>query len=161
MSRLWAKCRGDLENLCILRVTARTSTETTTSCLICSRKGKELEEQMSKFNWTAVAVITIIALLVFQAVASLLGGWRYGGWGMMNGWGFAPFGWIGMLFMMTFMWLVPVGFVVLAVLGVAWLVRNVGGWTNLVSPGHTCPSCGRGVQSDWHNCPNCGTSLSK
>jgi hypothetical protein len=39
---------------------------------------------MNKVNWIAVAVITIIALLVFQVAASLLGGWRYGGWGMMG-----------------------------------------------------------------------------
>ncbi len=117
---------------------------------------------MKKVNWTAVVVITIIALLVFQAAASLLGGWRYGGWGMMGpgmmgGWGFSPFFWMGMIFM----WLIPVGFVALAVLGVVWLVRNVGGGSNSAAPGHTCPSCGRGVQSDWRNCPYCGTSLSK
>jgi len=33
--------------------------------------------------------------------------------GMMGGWGFGPFGWIGMIFI----WLVPVGLVVLVVLG--------------------------------------------
>lgn len=115
---------------------------------------------MKKINWTAVAVITIIALLVFQVVASLLGGWRYGGWGMMGpgmmgSWGFSPFGWIGMMFM----WLVPVGIVVLAVFGVVWLVRNMGSGAN--SPMNTCPSCGHNVQTDWRNCPYCGTSLSK
>ena len=115
---------------------------------------------MKRNNWIVVAVITLIALLVFLVLASLLGGWRYGGWGMMGpgmmgGWGFSPFGWIGMLFM----WLIPVGFVVLAVWGVVWLVRNVGGGTN--TPINACPSCGRNVQTDWRNCPYCGTSLSK
>ena len=115
---------------------------------------------MNKVNWTVVAVFTIVALLVFQVVASLLGGWRYGGWGMMGpgmmgGWGFSPFGWIGMIFM----WLIPVGFIALAVLGVVWLVRNVGGGTN--SPTHAYPSCGRGVQTDWRNCPYCGKPLTK
>ncbi len=117
---------------------------------------------MNKVNWTAVVIFTIVALLVFQVAASLVGGWRYGGWGMMGpgmmgGWSFSPFGWIGM----TFMWLIPVGFVVLAVLGIVWLARNVGGGTHSAAPGRTCPSCGRGVQSDWRNCPHCGTSLSK
>ena len=115
---------------------------------------------MNKINWTVVAVMTIIALLVFQVIASLLGGWGYGGWGMMGrgmmgGWGFSPFGWIGMIFM----WLIPVGFIVLAVLGVSWLVRNVGDKKN--SPTNTCSSCGHNVQTDWRNCPYCGTSLSK
>jgi len=163
MFRLRAKCRSGLENLCLLWVTAWTGRRTTIACLIEKNKpckGEELEKQMNKINWTVVAVVTMIALLVFQVVASLLGGWGYGGWGMrgpgmMGGWGFSPFGWIGMIFM----WLIPVGFVALAVLGIAWLVRNVGGGTN--SPTHTCPSCGRNVQTDWRNCPYCGTSLSK
>ena len=42
--------------------------------------------------------------------------------GMMGRWGFAPFGWIGMIFM----WLVPVGLIVLAAFGIVWLVRKVG-----------------------------------
>ncbi len=45
---------------------------------------------------------------------------------MMNNWGDSsapsPIGWIGMIFM----WLIPVGLVVLAAFGVVWLVRNVG-----------------------------------
>ncbi len=113
---------------------------------------------MNKVNWIAVAVFIVVVLLVLPVAAGLVGGWRYGGWGMMGpgmmgGWGFSPFGWIGM----AFMWLIPVGFVVLAVFGVAWLIRNAGSGAT----SHTCPSCGRGVQSDWRNCPYCGTSLSK
>lgn len=115
---------------------------------------------MNKVNWTAVAIFSIVALLVLLVGVSLLGGWRYGGWGMMGpgmmgGWGFAPFGWFGMIFML----LIPVGFIVLTVLGVVWLVRAVGGGANPAAPGHTCPSCGRGVQTDWRNCPYCGQSL--
>lgn len=127
-----------------------------------SCKVKELKEEMNKnkINWPVVAVTTIVALLVIQVVLSLLGGWRYGGWGMMGrgmmgGWGFSPFGWIGMILM----WLIPVGLVVLVVLGITWLVQNVGKGTSL--PTNTCPSCGYRVQNEWHNCPNCGTSLSK
>jgi hypothetical protein len=62
---------------------------------------------------------------------------------------------------MLFMWLVPAGFVVLAVLGVVWLVRAVGGTSNPAAPGRNCPSCGRGVQADWQNCPYCGAPLVK
>ncbi|MEW6717044.1 MAG: zinc ribbon domain-containing protein [Chloroflexota bacterium] len=115
---------------------------------------------MNKVNWTSVAVFGIIALLVFLIGTSLLGGWRYGGWGMMGsgmmgGWGIAPFGWIGMLFM----WLVPIGFLVLTVVGIAWLVRTIGAGGSTAAPSRNCPSCGRGVRTDWKNCPYCGTSL--
>jgi len=115
---------------------------------------------MKKTTWVTVAIIIAIVLLVFPIMAGLLGGWRYGGWGMMGpgmmgGWGFSPFGWAGMMFM----WLIPLGFLALVVMGIAWLVQNVGRGTN--SPNHACPACGRNVQSEWHNCPYCGTSLSK
>lgn len=115
---------------------------------------------MNKVNWTVVAVVAIIVLLVLQVVGSLLGGWGYGGWGMMGpgmmgGWGFAPFGWIGMIFM----WLIPLGFLVLTALGIAWLVRAVGGGNNPLASAKNCPSCGRGVQVDWRNCPHCGATL--
>jgi len=103
-----------------------------------------------------------IALLVFAT--GMFSGWGYnnwgyrGGWGMMGpgmmGWGYSPFGWIGMLFM----WMIPVGIVVLAVFGVAWLVRNVGNNTT-PSAQTPCPNCGKGTQGGWQNCPYCGTAL--
>jgi zinc ribbon protein len=117
---------------------------------------------MNKINWTALAVITIVALLLFQVVASLLGGrgyggYGYGGWGVMGPWMMGPF----MMGGMFFMWLIPVGFLVLTVLGIAWIVRAVGGPSNSNTSGHTCPSCGRSVEADWKNCPHCGTALAK
>src|SRR5574341_1937384 len=105
---------------------------------------------MNKINWTAVAVFGGVVLLAFLIGVSLLGGgWGYGGWGMMGpgmmGWGWSPFGWFGMLFM----WLIPLGFIVLTVLGGVWLVRAVGGGTtNPPIPTRACPSCGRAVQAD-------------
>ena len=83
---------------------------------------------MKKSYWIAVAIIGTIFLLVLLAGASLLGGWNNWGWGMMSGWpsgmmhgrGFGSFGWIGIILM----WLVPVGFVVLVVLGIVGLVRG-------------------------------------
>jgi len=112
---------------------------------------------MNKVNWTAVAVFSIVVLLAFMVGASLLGGsgyggWGYGGWGMMGPW---------MMGGMFFMWLIPIGFLVLTVLGIAWLVRTIGGGTNPAAPAHPCPSCGRGTQADWSNCPHCGASLVK
>jgi hypothetical protein len=58
---------------------------------------------------------------------SLMGpGGMLGPGGMMNNWGYAsspsPFGWIGMIFI----WLIPIGLIMLAVLGAIWLVRKVG-----------------------------------
>ena len=116
---------------------------------------------MNRINWTAVAVFAIVALLVFLIGASLLGGWGYGGWGMMGPgmmgqWGFGPFGWIGMIFM----WLIPVGFILLIVLGVVWLIRAIGSGENPTSPARSCHNCGRSVQADWRNCPYCGETLS-
>src|SRR3990172_1354592 len=112
---------------------------------------------MNKVNWTVVVVTVIIALFVLMFGSSLLGrsgygGWGYGGWGMMG-----P----GMMGGMFFMWLIPVGFLVLTVLGIAWLVKAFGGGNSTVSSTQTCPLCRRGVQTDWKNCPYCGTALTK
>ena len=84
---------------------------------------------MKKSYWIAVAVSGIVFLLVLFAGMSLLGSWNNGGWGMMgaspsgmmHGWGFSSFGWIGIILML----LIPVGFVVLVVLGIVGLVRGL------------------------------------
>lgn len=118
---------------------------------------------MKKANWLIFGVIAIFALLFFFG-GGMMSGWGYGGWGyrgygmmgpggMMGGWGYSPFGWIGMLFM----WLIPVGFIVLTVLGIVWLVRNGNSSTSLSQ--NPCSNCGKGVQADWKNCPYCGTAL--
>jgi len=114
---------------------------------------------MQKVNWLVVGIISIVVLLLLFGGGMMMGGWGYRGWGMMGGpgmmgWGYSPFGWVGMIFM----WLIPVGFVVLTVLGVVWLVRNVGNTTTQSLQG-PCPNCGKGVQADWKNCPYCGTAL--
>ena len=104
------------------------------------------------------SIILITVLIIFSMIWPLFvpnTGWAgYGmmGPGMMGGWGFGPFG-------LIFMWLMPVGFVVLTVLSVVWLVRAVGGGMNPVAPTRTCPSCGRAVQADWKACPHCGVAL--
>ena len=118
---------------------------------------------MNRVNWTAVAVFGAVMLLVLLIGVGLLSGWGYGGWGMMGPgmmgrWGFSPFGWIGM----SFMWLIPISFIVLTVLGAVWLARAV--MVHGINPairGQTCPSCGYGVQADWRNCPYCSTPLVK
>ena len=116
---------------------------------------------MKKINWLLVSVISVIVLLFLFGGGMMTSSWGNRGWGMMGGpggmmggWGYSPLGWIGM----AFMWLIPVGFIVLTVFGIAWLVRNVGNSTppSIQNP---CPNCGKGVQADWKNCPHCGTAL--
>lgn len=85
---------------------------------------------MKKVNWLVVGVSSIVGLLLLFGGGMMMGGRGYRGWGrmgpggMMNNWGYSPspLGWIGMIFM----WLIPVGLVVLAVFGIVWLVRNAG-----------------------------------
>ena len=121
---------------------------------------------MSKVDWTQVAVFGIVALVVFMIGASLLsayGSWgRMPGWGMMGpgmmgSWGYGSFGWLGMIFMLLF----PLGFLILMVLGVIWLVKAAAQPSEQtpVTPGGTCPNCGRAVQTDWQLCPYCRQEL--
>jgi hypothetical protein len=117
---------------------------------------------MKKINWWAVVTVGLLALFVLFG-AGMFGGWGYRGYGMMGpgmmgNWGFSPFGWFGMAFGMLFMWLIPLGFLVLTAVGITWLVRNVGGSTP-VAPQSSCPNCEKGVQTGWQNCPHCGTAL--
>lgn len=119
---------------------------------------------MSKVNWRRITVFIIVAALVVLIGASLLGGWGYRSWGMMGpgmhgGWGFGSFGWFGMIFM----WLIPVSFLVLVVLGIIALVQALSASTNQDASAQAtqaCPSCGKSVQADWHNCPYCGAAVS-
>jgi len=53
------------------------------------------------------------------------------------------------------------GFIVLTVLGIVWLVKAVGSENHPVAPAQSCPSCEQGVQANWKNCPYCGASLTK
>jgi hypothetical protein len=108
---------------------------------------------MNKINWTVVAIVGIIAVILLMFGTSLMGGWGNGGWGMMGPgmmgrWGFGPFG-IGTFFI----WLIPPAFIVLTALGIVWLVKAMGSANNPVAPAQSCPSCGRGVQTEWKNCP--------
>ena len=139
---------------------------------------------MNRVNWTQVGVFAVVVLLVFLIGVSLLGGFggcgygmtlaparsagvgggRYDGHGMMGpnmmgGWGFTPFGWLGMIFM----WIVPLGFLALLVVGIVWLVRAVSDSPHAGLPAPpatgTCPGCGRPTQAGWQLCPYCGQSL--
>ncbi len=87
---------------------------------------------MQKVNWLLVGIISFVSVLILFGAGMLMGDWRYRDWGMMGpsgmreNWGYSspasPLGWVGMIFM----WLIPAGFIVLAVFGILWLVRNLG-----------------------------------
>ena len=118
---------------------------------------------MNRINWVQVGVFAAVVLLVFLIGTSLLGG--FGGYrgmmgpGMMGGWGFTPFGWLGALFM----WLIPLSFLALLVAGIVWLVRAAGDSSHTDPPAPptagACPSCGRPTQADWQHCPYCGQAV--
>ena len=84
---------------------------------------------MNKSKWIVISILGIVVLLAVLAGAYFLGGWNNSGWGMMDnwgtgmmhGWGFNSFGWIGM----AMMWLIPISFLVLVVLGISGLVRGL------------------------------------
>jgi uncharacterized membrane protein len=95
------------------------------------------KDNMKRSIWLAVAIFGAIIFLALLVGLSLLGNWNNGGWGMMNGWssgsmhglGFGYFGWFGVLLML----LIPIGFVILVVLGIAGLIRGISS-TGEVSP---------------------------
>ena len=81
---------------------------------------------MRKVNWLIAGIMSFVIILILFGAGTLMGDWgMMGPVGMMEDWGYpptpSPLGWMGMIFM----WLIPVGFMVLAVFGIVWLVRNV------------------------------------
>jgi putative membrane protein len=83
---------------------------------------------MNKNNWITRIILGIVVLLSMVAVVYLLSGWNNSQWGMMGNWGtgmmhgygFNTFGWIGM----ALTWLIPIGILVLVVIGINVLVRG-------------------------------------
>lgn len=117
----------------------------------------------SKTGWILVIVVVLILFLVLPGVFMLGRSWTggYGGMmgpGMMGGFGFwNPLGFIGM----ALMWLIPIGLLVLLVLGAVALINTLirpGNSTPTV-PDRTCSNCGKQAQSGWTTCPYCGKPL--
>ena len=94
----------------------------------------------------------IVLLLLF--IAGMFSGWSMMRSGMIDRWGYSPFGWI----VMIFMWLIPISLIALAVLGIVWLICSAVGF-NSPATDRVCPNCGKRVQTDLQNCPYCETSL--
>ena len=86
---------------------------------------------MRKVNWLMVGIMSFVFILILLGAGTLMSDWGFRGWGMMGprgmmeDWGYpptaSPLGWVGMIFM----WLIPVGLIVLAGFGIVWLVRHV------------------------------------
>lgn len=117
----------------------------------------------SKTGWILALVLGLVVLFLLPSL--LMGrfwaggyGGMMGGPGMMSGWSFMnPFGFLGM----ALMWVIPVGILVLLVMGVVALFNGLSKPKNSVSPApdRKCSSCGKAVQSDWITCPYCGKLL--
>ena len=132
---------------------------------------------MSKaLQWViGIGVVLIVATIIFSTIwpffAPRLGwtgnfgygmmepGHMFGGRGMMGGFGM-PFLGIGM-----FLW--PLLFIGLIVLGVVWLVRSVArpampqapAAPQPPAPTAACAHCGKPLQAGWMACPYCGEKI--
>lgn len=118
------------------------------------------------FQW----ILGVCAVLITLAViaSSILPfffpqtGWQgmmgpnhmYGGGPMLGGLGMMSFFGIGM-------WLVPLLFVGLIVVGVVWLVKSVAPPAAPQSPAASalCANCGKPLQAGWKACPHCGEKV--
>lgn len=117
----------------------------------------------SKTVWILVITLGLLALLVLPGLF-MMGRFGLGGYsgmmgpGMMGGFGYMnPLGFIGM----ALMWFVPIGLLVLLVVGAVALVNGLTKNSSPTSPvtTRTCSNCGKPAQSDWTICPYCGKPL--
>ncbi len=117
----------------------------------------------SKTGWILAIVLSLVALFFLPSL--FMGRFWTGGYGgmmsgpgMMGGFGYLnPLGFLGM----ALMWLVPVGVLVLLVVGVAALFNGLTrpGYPSQPVSDRKCPNCGKSAQADWTTCPYCGKSL--
>lgn len=128
---------------------------------------------MQRINWSQVLVFGLVALVVFALGLSVLFLLLGGGWGMMGpggmGGGWCPWcggtgrlggGLLSTILGLTIVCLLPLGVLVLLILGGVWLARNTGrGGFSSPSSSLACPNCGRSVEPEWRNCPYCGEDL--
>lgn len=83
---------------------------------------------MNQNKWIIGTIIGVAVLLAILAGVYFLGGWSNSQWGMMgnwgagmmHGWGFNSFGWIGM----ALMWLTPIAILILVGIGINGLVHS-------------------------------------
>lgn len=79
------------------------------------------------------------------------------GHGMMNNYGyFSPMGFFWVLFML----IIPIGMVVLVILGIVSLIASLTrSNSSVASASRSCSNCGKPAQADWNSCHFCSTSL--
>lgn len=116
----------------------------------------------STIGWILAIVFGLILLFLLPSLW-MMGRFWMGSYGGMMGGGFNsmhPFGWGGMLIG----WLIPVGAIVLLVIGGVALINSLNRSGNLSHPpatlSRTCQNCGKLAQADWNTCPYCGHKLS-
>ena len=116
----------------------------------------------SKTGWILAIASGLVVLFLLPSF--VMGRFSMGGYngmmgpGMMGGFGFLnPLGFLGM----ALMWVVPVGILVLSVVGAIALINGLmkAGNSAPVVSNRRCISCSKTAQSDWATCPYCGTSL--
>ncbi len=115
----------------------------------------------STIGWILAILFGLLLLFLLPSVWMFGRSWMGGYGGMMGG--FNPmhsFGWSGMFLG----WLIPVGVIVLLVVGTVALINNFNRSGHLTQPPATqsriCPNCGKPAQGDWNTCPYCGQKLS-
>lgn len=120
----------------------------------------------SKIGWILGIILVLVLVLVLPALF-MMGRFWSGGYGnMMGGYGgmMGGFGHMGIFgfFGMALMWLIPLGLLVLVVVGVVALVNGLtrSGNTAASLPARNCSNCGKPAQSGWTTCPYCGTPIS-
>jgi hypothetical protein len=109
-----------------------------------------------------VAIISSIAFPFFAQRLGWTGGYGYGMMGPGHMFGGGPMmGGFGMPFFGIFMFLAPLLFVGLIVLGAVWLVRSLATPSAPQPPVVTavCAHCGKLLQSGWKVCPYCGEKV--
>jgi hypothetical protein len=121
----------------------------------------------STIGWILAITFGVLLLLLLPGLWMMgrfwMGGYgsMMGGSGMMGGYNtMNPFGSGGILLG----WLVPVGVIVLLIVGVAVIVNTLNKSGRQIVPtaasGRTCSNCGKPAQFDWNTCPYCGQKLS-
>ena len=115
--------------------------------------------------WKWAVLFAAVFILAFLVAIPLFGGSGYGmmpmmyggynGFHMLGGFGF-PGGWL----MMLGMFLIPLAFIGVLVLGGVALVVGLNksqAPTQVIV--RTCAYCGKVLQADWANCPYCGEKV--
>ncbi len=114
----------------------------------------------STIGWILAILFGLLLLILLPSVWMFGRSWMGGYGGMMGG--FYPmhsFGWGGMFLG----WLIPVGVIVLLVIGAITLINNLNRSGHITQPpaaqSRICTNCGRPAQADWSTCPYCGQQL--